>query len=201
VIKITNIFSKYKSLIPYIVWFLFAALLNIIGSKFIGIYFPDRPIVPDLVFSISPYWEWTQYLSDPTFIISIIIFIVVLRKKFTVNFLKEIIISLTLINLLRGLIIPLTPLGRPANPNQPYGIFPFIQNGMFTSGHAGAQFLFYLLVPKTFRSLKITMLFFFIIQVFALLTSRGHYSIDIIGGMMIAYICFGWTNKYLANNQ
>lgn len=188
-------------IIPLLFLLLFGALLNSASSSFIGIYYPERPLVPDLLFDLSPDLIWTQYLSDPAAILSFFVFVIVLRKNFTIHYIKEIFLSFALSNIMRALIIPLTPLGRHYTNNQPYGIFPVIQHGMFPSGHTTATFLLFLLVPKEMTRLKSTMLIFFIVQVFILITSRGHYSIDIIGGMMVAYISLDVTKKYLANKK
>lgn len=177
-----------KKIIPYFIFLFVSAVLNFATSNFIQLKYPDRPMVPDLLFDLTPPILWTQYLSDPLIIFTGIVFFLFMYKKFTTRYLQHFFYSFGLIHLFRALIIPLTPLGRYFTNNQPYGIFQATQHGMFTSGHTAAAFLFYLLVPAKYNKLKLITLLFFFGQVIVLLLSRGHYSIDIIGGIMVAYI-------------
>ena len=190
--------KEVKTLFVYVLFLLIGIGANFISSNFIMRNYPERPLVPDLLFDITPYYSWTQHVSDPLVIISIVFFTAFLYKKLNFAYLKEIVLSYALIHYMRALIIPLTPLGRYHTNNEPYGIFQVVQTGMFTSGHTAAAFLLYLLVPQKQTLLKKIMLTFFILQVVVLILSRGHYSIDIIGGMMVAYISLDLTNKHLS---
>ena len=59
---------------------------------------------------------------------------------------------------------------------------------MFPSGHTGSIFLCYLFVVWFgSRRFQPVFLLFVGIEILALLLARGHYSIDIAGGMLLSY--------------
>ena len=88
-------------------------------------------------------------------------------------------------NFMRAVVIVLTPL---AHARGVAPAFPLFQNGMFFSGHTAAVMLFAMLTDPArapgLRRLQFVLLGTVIV---ALLISRGHYTIDIVGGALVAY--------------
>lgn len=183
-----KLWHKHTKTLSTALYLFGGVIANPLVSYLIGEIYPNRPMVPDIFFDSLPVWMWTQYLSDPFLIFSFILFLVVLRKKITEPFLQQIILSFAHIHYMRAAFIGLTPLGRYPDNFTPYGIFGVPQHGMFSSGHTAAAFLLFLLVPHEAVGLRKAMFVFFVLQVVVLLLSRGHYSIDIAGGCMVAYI-------------
>jgi len=99
----------------------------------------------------------------------------------------------------RAALAALTPLGRPTGNEASYGIFSFIglkQHGMFPSGHAMlSAALFFQADAGRGRAAKRLLGILAAAECLALLLSRGHYSIDIAGGVMIAWIAVELERK------
>lgn len=100
-------------------------------------------------------------------------------------------VSITLI--IRSVLILLTPVNNSFGTAEYWDLFSFTSypSGMFPSGHTACAFLSYLFVKSNpnhhYRRLMAILL---LIEIIALITSHGHYSIDIIGGLMLAYIIY-----------
>jgi membrane-associated phospholipid phosphatase len=94
----------------------------------------------------------------------------------------------------------LTPLGRPTGNHDSYGIFEFtgiLQHGMFPSGHQMLATLAWLLVDGTEHPrLKSAAGAIVLLEGLALLLSRGHYSIDVVGGSLVAWFIFERLSRY-----
>lgn len=172
--------------------------LNMLGSRLIGLYAPDRPIPPDLFFTYVPYLGWTQYASDIANVFSVAILAVyIFSGRF--RLIPMVLMTFGLAEVMRGLIILLNPLGSPLGPEMRYGVTNFVaitQYGQFPSGHTMVVVLSYFLVDwRSAPSLKALMLFSVVVEMVALIASRGHYSIDIVGGFLIAYVAFHEVKK------
>jgi membrane-associated phospholipid phosphatase len=184
-----------KTLFFALIVFLVGIVLNPIMSELVFKLYPNRPIVPDLFFSLLPKIEWLQYLSDPLMIVASLVFI------WMVMFLErdkipKYLFAFGLIHIFRALMIILTPLGRIVGNNSSYGIFNMVQYGMFPSGHTASAALFMFLTSNKRRGLKAFFMIFLLFQMVVLLFSRGHYSIDIVGGLMNAYIAHRKADDY-----
>lgn len=99
-----------------------------------------------------------------------------------------------IMELLRAAMNLLTPLAGPLASNESfYGILRFHQYGEFPSGHAASVYLALLLVdraqaPRIWTGLVVCL----VVEIVALLVSHGHYSIDIVGGLLLSYFVFHW---------
>jgi membrane-associated phospholipid phosphatase len=180
-----------------------AVALNLIFDVYIQILFPDRPVVPDLLFVITPYLKGAQYLADIAFVVGVVCFTGYAFYK-RPAMVPYYVTAVGLGYLLRGVIIPLTPLGNPLGNGASFGVFPsFIQNSMFPSGHTLILSLLFLLTDKKFIRFKLFMGALVLVEIAALILSRGHYTIDIIGGLMGAYIihdvCQKQVQKFMLN--
>jgi len=174
-------------------------MANPIVSDMVHKLYPERPFVPDLFFSFLPFMEWTQYLSDPLLMLEMVVFIYYVAK-YAMKRLPEVLFGVGFIHWARALLIILTPMGRVYAYAKPYGIFQgIITHGQFPSGHAAAAALMFFLIEDKRRKLKWSCFWLLVGQIAVLLLSRGHYSIDIAGGLMIAYIAHrkgdDWARK------
>lgn len=180
------------------IFMIVGVISNPFASRFIHSFFPERLPAHDLIFKLTPTILWTQYISDPLLLIGLAAFLVMIFRRFKnghENIIRQVIFSTGLVLCLRAIMQVLTPMQRMETFNQPYGIFQVIQHGLFPSGHTAIAFLFYLYAQKL-RPKKRWLVFFsfqLIAQIIVLLYSRGHYSVDIAGGLMIAYIAFRKT--------
>lgn len=176
-----------KALIFSLGILLIGAVLNFIMSDILFELYPERPFVPDLFFSLLPKIEWFQYISDPLMIISSTVFILMVwfmdRKR-----LPKYIFAFGLIHIFRAVMIILTPMGRIVSYNSAYGIFGVVQHGLFPSGHMASSGLFMFMTNEKKKGLRMFFFIFLLMQIVVLLLSRGHYSIDIVGGLANAYI-------------
>lgn len=168
-------------------------IINPLVSESIQRLYPDRPIVPDFLFTILPDIAWMQYLTDPIMMVSIVtIFIYMLsyhRDKIPYYFCMNAFVYFG-----RAALMILTPLGRPTGNLSSYGIFEVInlkQHGMFPSGHAGLAAIIFLMIDReTAPVYKWIAGIMCVLEVVTLILSRGHYSIDIVGGIMLSYIIY-----------
>ncbi|MBI2589548.1 phosphatase PAP2 family protein [Candidatus Berkelbacteria bacterium] len=173
-----------------------AGILNFASSAFIATYFPYRQPLDDLLFILLPYVSWTQYWTDLANLFGIaLIFFYMLRGR--VNKLPFYITIFTVGYLMRALITPLTPLGGPLGNGASYGLTTIEQNGQFPSGHVMILMIAYLLVDgKSEPVIKFLLLASLLIEIVTLLLSNGHYSIDVIGGLLVGYVAYHETKKY-----
>lgn len=153
-------------------------------------FYPDRPLVPDLAFDLLPEIPALAYATDPILFVSIgaLLGLGLGRER---RSLPRWLLAIGLAYLLRPFLMVLTPLGRPTGNMDSYGIFEVLevkQHGMFPSGHMMLASLAWLLVdaarnPKAKSLLLACML----LEGATLLLSRGHYSIDLVGGFLVAW--------------
>jgi len=195
--KIAVLFADKKF---YLASFLvcFATFSNFFMSEMIEKWFPFRVPATDLLFTILPYINWTQYITDIAVIFSAI-FLFTYINKYDYKHLPYYVMVFAAAYFLRALIIPLTPLGDAFASRVTYGITNIQQHGAFPSGHTAMAAVSYLLVDKL-RSpgIKKILLWLLIFEIASLLLSRGHYSIDIVGGLLISYFAFNELKKYKA---
>lgn len=91
----------------------------------------------------------------------------------------------------RAFLVIATPLGGPARPNIHYGMTPLILNGPFPSGHTAFVFMCYLFINKNEAPLiKNILLFSTVGEIISLILSRGHYTIDVVGGLLLTYVVY-----------
>ena len=160
-------------------------------SEMIQRLYPERPVVPDLLFSLLPDVPFLAYLSDPLMAAAVVL---ILWYAFRLDrrHLPYYFCTAGLTYLARGLLMALTPLGRPTGNLDSYGIFRVIQlkqHGMFPSGHVTlAAAFFFLIDGQRHPGWKRAAGLLGLAQIITLLLSRGHYSIDVAGGIMVGYL-------------
>lgn len=178
-------------------------VLSALGSLLIQSRYPDRPRIPDLLFDLVPYAAWTQFVVEAIYITALVLLVVYVVSKRRLRDVPEIAALYGLIDIFRAFIIVLTPLGAPYEEathfNPSGGLFRLW--GVFPSGHMATMLLFYLVVDhEEAPGIKRTLLVLLVAETIVLLTSHSHYSIDIVGGLLLGYfICFEYYRGRLFN--
>ncbi|MBN1374188.1 hypothetical protein JW962_02530 [Candidatus Dojkabacteria bacterium] len=168
---------------------LFGIVSAKISSDLIQTFYPNRPILPDLLFDIFGYIQWTEWLTDVFWISSLLCFLFYLQKnksKFSYY-----VFLFGAIYLIRSFMVILSPPARPTGNGDLYSIGVWLnyhQHGMIPSGHMASITLMWMLIDKkSDKRLKSISFFALIGEFFTLIWSQGHYSIDIATGILLAY--------------
>lgn len=176
-----------------------SSLFNFLTSELIQYLYPDRPVVPDLLFDVLPYIPALQFAFDSfvaASIISMLYYAFAVDRKRSGYYLFTVGIGY----LARGILMALTPLGQPAGNNETMGIgllLNIYQHGMFPSGHTYlTAVIFFLIDRKRTPRLKIAAGILCIAEMVTLLLSHAHYSIDLVGGLMVAFLVHHWMSRY-----
>lgn len=175
---------------------LVGAGLDNVNSRFIQILFPNRQPIPDTLFDLLPYAPWTQYLTDIANIFSCVLLAIYLfphrwRK------LPQALAVLGLGYTIRSVLILLNPFGGWLGNNAHYGLSTIHQYGEFPSGHVFLVVAIYFLIDgANAKLLKRLALASVVVEIVTLLLSRGHYSADIVGGLLIGYFSYYILKKY-----
>ncbi len=190
-----NTKERSPLLLPALFVFL-AAWLNFQNSNLIQVYFPHRTPIIDTLFLITPEVMWTQYLTDLANITSCILLgIYIFRGRQ-----HHLPFTLTVIGFgyfLRSLIILLNPFGGPLGNIAHYGLTTIEQHGQFPSGHTLIVVLAYYLIAKSEAPLlKKLALISVWIEVVSLILSRGHWSVDVVGGFLLAYFAYHFIKEH-----
>ena len=132
-----------------------SAAVNLALNAAIPRWFPSRPVPPDLLFRITPMVGWLQYLADAAVVASPLLLAVTLlgTRRAVLPFVVTV---FAVAELLRGLLMVLTPLG-PSFGSMTYGLTRYAQYGQFPSGHTVMVAVAYLLAPNDPRWLKPTL--------------------------------------------
>jgi hypothetical protein len=187
----------------YSVAFALLALSGVLAwttSVFIAEHFPDRPLVGDLGFEILPFIESAQYLTDPALFFGVLgVLYYFSRGRW--HEAPGMISLYAIMEIVRALVITLTPMASPLGNGYAYGLVPMTQHGMFLSGHTASAAMFVLVVDREQEPrLWWLQMLWLVIEATTLLLSRGHYSIDIVGGLLLAYALWrAWHNGVLFN--
>ena len=172
-------------------------------SELIQRLYPQRPVVPDLLFTLLPDVPLLAFLTDPIMAAAIVLILYYAFARGR-RHLPYFFFSVGAAYLARGVLMGLTPLGRPTGNLDSYGIFRVIslkQHGMFPSGHVTlAAAMYFLIDGKSHPGCKTAMGLLGLAEIVTLILSRGHYSIDIAGGIMVGYLAThllaGWRERF-----
>lgn len=170
------------------------------SSAYIGAAFPDRPLPRDLLFEMLPHVAQLGYVAD----IALLAALALLGAYALRGNQREIPTMMALFGLMelsRAIINVLTPLASPLRHSAYYGInltikastgvIHFSQNGEFPSGHMASVFLCMLLVDKVKSPrIRAALAVLVVVEAFALLMSHQHYSIDVVGGLLLSYVIY-----------
>lgn len=166
------------------------------ASWFIGHAFPDRPLPPDVLLGVLPFLPFADYVADVA-VLAAMASLLAYWLRHDREAVPGALTVFAITYLLRSVFIVLTPLANPHGPEY-YGIMGS-QNGMWPSGHSANVLLCFLLVDVTRApGLRRAVLVFAVTEWVFLLLSRGHFSIDIVGGILLAYFVWAeWTRGSL----
>ena len=169
-------------------------LANVVITRF----FPDRPMPHDLILGAIPFVPYAEYVADAAVIAAGLITLTYIVRRQPEKLLRGLAIF-ALMYLMRAAFVVLTPLANPHGTGY-YGILGS-QNGMWPSGHSGNVMLSYLLIhsARAGKWVRIV-LALAVTEWIAMLFSHGHYSIDIVGAILLAYFVWAeWTRGSLFN--
>lgn len=160
----------------------------IFSSYLIPIIAPSRPPLNDLLFQLTPHVYFASYLTQTILAFAIVtttVYILPKRK----NILPQLLAAIGIMELIRAFILILTPLGLPEQEAVSFSI-PLAAYGPFPSGHTAFIYMCYLFIDKKDDLVKNSLLLLLIGEIVFLILSRGHYSIDIIGGLLLSYAVY-----------
>ncbi|HIJ01444.1 TPA: hypothetical protein HA363_02245 [Candidatus Woesearchaeota archaeon] len=140
----------------------------------------------DLMHFLFPLRQFYSLISETFLVIAVMIFLFYVCRYRKYDYVPYYLIMIGAFYFIRAVLLPLTPIPSPYNYDYGflYALLP--QHGTFPSGHAGMVFLFFFMTGD--KVLRYALLMFAIATVFFLIISRGHYTIDVIGSIMITYI-------------
>jgi len=171
-----------------------SGVMAVSGNLFIQARYPDRPRPDDLLFDLLPSWDVMRHATDVVFIAGIVLLALYAFRGHT----REIPAIVTQFGLMEGtraLIMILTPLATPFDEPLLPTVLGLRNYGEFPSGHAATVLLFYLVVDReTAPGIKRAMGWLVFAEIVTLLLSEAHYSIGVVGGLLVAYfINHAWT--------
>ena len=199
---IQDLLSLIRNIYFYIglVTLIFGIQLNFFSQTYLYHYVAagnTLPELPDLVLDNIPYWD-IDFLYDIFCFLAMFIFIAYIVDKRVLNKVPYFLMLLGIFNIIRGIFIVLTPLGNPPLFDGTQGLFNGFSKyefGVYPSGHIGSVFLYLILSESRFY--RILQLSCMLIITVALLLARGHYSIDILSGILFAYAIKAFGDQYL----
>ena len=168
-------------------WLVMIATL-LMNIRFLNTNYADAPRPDDLILDLLPETMAFVTLSEFTGALGTLLMVYVMwTERF--RRLPKLLALLGLMYLLRGFTIILTPLGQIQPPAETYPESDLIaQNfyyGMFFSGHTASAWIQVFFIKGS--RLRPIAAFIASIQVFTLFASHQHYTIDIMGGLLVAY--------------
>lgn len=206
ILKLREIVNEFSQLLKNKYFYIGAgtlfigAQLNYAGQEFLFNFIQDGnvlPELPDLILDNIPLWD-IDYISDIFSVLSLLILITFVIHKRQYKQIPYILLLSGIFQVLRGFFIVLTPIGNPPGFDGTEGLFHGFANielGVYPSGHIGIAYLYFLFAKdRLYRSL---LLITVLIITFSLFVSRGHYTIDILSGMLFAYAIKSFGDKHL----
>ncbi|AQP45730.1 hypothetical protein RPIT_13695 [Tessaracoccus flavus] len=146
--------------------------------------FADAPRPEDLLFEALPYVRGARWLTVVALVGGLGAFLWVTLRS-SPSRIPAVGARIAVMYLIRALLIVLTPLA-PAHGEGIF-VFPQPQFGMFPSGHTALAAMLALLAPADRPWLRWFEWAMVGVMIAGLLLARGHYSIDIAGGLLLAY--------------
>ena len=176
--------------------------LNYYSQTYLHFYIEQGktlPVLSDLILDNLPYWD-IDYLYDIFMLVSAFVFIIYVIHKREYRKIPYFLLLGGLFQLTRGIFIILTPFGNPElfdGTQSPFNGFAKYELGVFPSGHTGFAYMYFLLAQN--RNYRIILMLCILVIISALFLSRGHYSIDVLSGILFAYAIKSFGDKYLLN--
>lgn len=186
-----------KKLVLSSVFALCAGGLILLSDYLIKTYFPYRPILDDVAFRLLPHLPWLSKWADGIVVLGLVS--LVFLSKFKLERVSNILFAFAIMGSIRALLNLVTPIGDPTGDVEIYGFlerYPLV--GMFPSGHTASLVLARYLAKSWFPNSAWLHFFSVLIvaEIFALLTTHGHYTIDIVGGVVLGIFAAKQALKY-----
>jgi membrane-associated phospholipid phosphatase len=170
-----------------------------LNIQFLRTNYPAPPQPPDLLLDLIPRNDLFILIGELFSSLQVgVVLLLFVSARHRFRQLPRLMFLLILMYMIRGFVIVLTPLGQIRPPVEAYAADHFIaQNfyhGMFFSGHTASALIqvmfFHQFTVRWFRRrlhLSYLILPLALVQIVSLLISHQHYTIDIVGGFLIAY--------------
>lgn len=155
------------------------------------------PMLSDLVLDNIPYLD-ISVVYDIFCIFPVVFLLIYIFHRKDFDRVPFFLLLIGIFYVVRGIFIILTPFGNPPMFDGTDSIFKGFSKyelGVYPSGHAGNIFMIYLLVKDSLY--KKLILLCLVIVVASLFLSRGHYSIDILSGLLFSYAIKSYGDKHL----
>ncbi len=193
-----NILFKNKYFYIYLALFILSLMANYAAQAYL--YSLQNkgqtlPVLSDLILDNIPYYN-ISWLYDVLTMASFLLFLFYVYKNSKYDEVPFYLLIFSLFYFLRSIFIVLTPIGNPADffgTNGPFKGFAKYELGVYPSGHTGFVFLYFILSKGKMRILLGLIALLVILSLFL---SRGHYSIDILSGILFAYAIYSFGKKY-----
>ena len=175
-------------------------LLGFVSSRFtsymIDMYYPSRASAVDLIHEFLPYIQSLEIVADIGVLVAFFLLISYIRKS--PEQIYKIMASFGVMYCVRAILNIATPLGKPLGNEISHGILKkyFHQAGMFPSGHTAFVFIVFFVIPPKYKTLRTLALLNGLIEVISMDLSWGHWTIDIAGGIMLAYCVYRFVENY-----
>ena len=196
--------NQYKSNIVFsLLAFIFVWIINL----FLGIYKDDIQSVssnPDIILDNFHTLPFGQLFSVSIYII--IFLILFYTFLFKIKIFDYVLFQFSFLSLIRNFFIFISPLNVRFDAAEVH-FFNFLNNwnfnnDLFFSGHVAFPFLAFLIFKKNNKNLSYIFLLFFFFEIFIVLATKRHYSIDVFAAPFITYTCYvffdRFYNKYLS---
>lgn len=171
-----------------------SGITSFAGNVLIIERFPDRPRPDDLILQLIPASRLAQYVTEVVVIGSLVLLAVYAFTRARDD-LADMIAIFGVMYLIRSVLMVLTPLANAYTGAGSFGAIPLDQVGMFPSGHAAAAFFVFVLIDgERAPGMRRVALVLMLVQWAAILASHAHYSIDVVGGILLGY--FVWREWY-----
>ena len=156
------------------------------------------PMLSDLILDNLPYMN-VSFMYDIFCIIPVGLLLIYIFHRKDFDRVPFFMLMIGIFYILRGIFIILTPFGNPPMFEGTDSIFKGFSKyelGVYPSGHAGNIFMIFLLTRDSIY--KKLILFCLVIVVSTLFLARGHYSIDVLSGIIFAYAIKTYGEKHLS---
>lgn len=158
---------------------------TLLGNQLIITRYADAVRPDDLLFELLPYVRPARWLTLVALVVGFGVFLGDLVRSGRTALLPAVGAVFAVMYLLRAGIMVLTPLA-PSQGDGPF-LFSPQQYGMFPSGHVAALTLLAMLTPPDRPRLRMLQRTLVGVMAAALVLAHGHYSIDVVGGLLLAF--------------
>jgi len=178
----------------------FAIWANIISIQYVDSLSP-RELPHDLLHELINYQNYYSVITELLLVVIFLMFAGYVIKNRTYSEIPFYLTCIGIFYMLRAIILPLTPIDNPFPATDTFGLFSKLlpNGGTFPSGHTGFAFMLYFLIKPEDKSFRYVMLMLCIIMGFFMIISRGHYTIDVIGGFLVTFFVYNIMLRYKKN--